>query len=208
MMRGPRPTPMTARWPVPRWWDLPDHARAQLAAAHFNGRGFIFDAQHDDARLTVLVLYVKLSGLGLWPFVENDPSHPIKDGKIHFQCRLESVLKGTLLARPDFTDPEPSMSTWSSREKRSSGSLHLKRWAGCSAHSQCPGFIEAHIDPSGALLSDAAWFFPPLQLGQVIAHGLSRDGFKDVHSLRAMLLGQGWDPATLLGKQAMARWRR
>jgi len=31
---------------------------------------------------------------------------------------------------------------------------------------------------------------------------------RDIHGLRVLLLQQGWDPATLLGKQGGARWRR
>jgi len=57
-------------------------------------------------------------------------------------------------------------------------------------------------------LSDAAWFFPPAQLGQMLAHGLSKDRFTDVHGLRSLLLRQGWDPATLLGSFAATRGLR
>lgn len=189
--------------PVPRWADLPEHAHNHLHSAAYAGSWF--DRQSDEMRLTVLNLYVKLSGMHLWQFIQHDPMRICEQpgnptiGKLNFLCRSPPALKNLLRARPDFADPEDSDAKWSSREKRSTGSLHVKHWG---------SFTEVHIDYYGLVMSDAAWWFPPAQVGQMIAHGLSQDSYRDVYRLRGMLLAQGWDRATLLGTSPTPQGQR
>jgi len=190
--------PMPGYRPVPRWEDLPPYAQHDLRLARFEDWYSEMDAIEGHALcLTVLVLYVKLKGMGLWSFVNGpaiDPRGPYltwNSGELQFRCQNPWGLKALLTARPDFTNPTASDQEWSSREKRSVGSLHVKKYR---------LFVQAHIDYYGLLRNGAWWAAPPVQLAQMAAHGLSQQSRRDVYELRELLLGQGWDPAPLVGK--------
>lgn len=143
-------------------------------------------------RLTVLNLYVKLSGMGFWKFVGTPAG--IKTGEFNFNCTDEPGLRDTLRKHDDFSDPGEKPGNWDSREQRSSGSLHFKRFG---------DIVQAHIDQIGLLpKSKAWWLMPVIPLGHMIAHGATYDSYQDVFGIRDILLGQGWDPAPLKGVQA------
>jgi len=189
--------PMPGYRPVPRWEDLPPYAQHDLETGGF-GQTWYEQMDALDGHplmLTALVLYVKLKGMGLWGFV-NDSMVNKKyltwdSGELQFSCKNPPLLRAVLTSRPDFTNPEASDREWSSRELRSVGSLHIKKY---------PLFVQAHIDYYGLLRNGAWWVAPPVQLAQMASHGLSQQSRRDVYEVRELLLRQGWDPAPLVGR--------
>jgi len=189
--------PMPGYRPVPCWEDLPSYAQHDLENAGF-GKKWYEEMDALDGHplmLTALVLYVKLKGMGLWSFVNGSEVNrqylTCNSGELQFYCRNHPMLKALLTARPDFTNPEASDVKWSSREKRSVGSLHIRKYE---------LFVQAHIDYYGLLRNGTWWVAPPVQLAQMAAHGLSQQSRRDVCEVRELLLAQGWDPAPLVGK--------
>ena len=75
--------------PVPQWAQLPDYVQSELAASGYDAPWF---AQQAPAlRLTVLNLYVKLKGLGLWRFVTREQGS--QPGALNFCCSTVDDLK-------------------------------------------------------------------------------------------------------------------
>jgi hypothetical protein len=182
---------------VPRWDQLPPDAQRDLASRDYDESWF--KEQSPEIRLTVLNLYVKLSGLKLWEFVDTQSN--TKVGAIDFLCSRIDAFKETLSNRPDFTSPEKSADEWSSREMRASGQLHFKHFKGWPETQ-----VEAHIDKVGLLLrSKWWWLFPPIPLIQMARHGLDYSGYQDVYGIRKLLLDQGWYPAPLIGVPQAAK---
>lgn len=184
----------TAAEAVPRWEQLPDYAQAELAACGCDEAWFTRHGGDATMRLTVLNLYVKLRGLGLWRHVGSERDSQL--GCLHFLCPDVGALKAVLRERSDFTDPEASPDDWESRERRADGALHFKHFAGWPEAQ-----VQAHIDPHGLLLhSDLWWIVPVVPLGQMVRHGADPTGYQEVYRVRALLLEQGWDRAPLLGR--------
>lgn len=177
--------------PIPDWANLPKYAQADLAARGYDEAWF---ASHEDRlRLTVLNLYVKMKGMGLWNLVSDENGAQI--GALQFLCTNVDTLKNVLRTREDFTSPEASPNQWSSREMRATAQLHFKHFSGWPA-----SVIQAHIDPHGLLLKSKWWWaFPIIPLGQMVIHGLNQEGYRDVIGIRDLLLSQGWDPTPLKG---------
>lgn len=180
---------------VPLWSQLPDYAQTELAACGCDAAWFERHASDGAMRLTVLNLYVKLRGLGLWSHVRSEAGS--QAGCLHFLCADLGGLKAALRARGDFTNPGASLDEWESRERRAEGALHFKHFSGWPEAQ-----VQAHIDPYGLLLqSELWWLVPVVPLGQMIRHGADPTGYAEVHKIRALLLEQGWDPAPLLGRR-------
>lgn len=179
--------------PVPNWGELPDYVQRDLASREYDADWFTRHKDDPTMRLTVLTLYVKLSGLGLWSYVQAESGSAL--GCLHF-LSAES-LPDVLRARADFTDPAQRAKAWDSRERRAEGALHFKHFV------DWPEFkVQAHIDPEGLLLcSDAWWLVPIVPLTQIIAHNLDPEGYKDVYRIRKILLKQGWDPTPIIGQR-------
>jgi hypothetical protein len=191
---------------VPYWKQLPDYARKQLAATAKRNSGgpngsdwpygeIWFDKETDVNRLTVLNLYVKLSGMSLWQYV-SEGLRTTGHGCLEFRSNDVLALKRELTNRRDFTEPEDSLVVWSCREKVSTGALHFKHFTPWPTD-----YVQAHIDKTG-LGFGGKW--SPLVLGPLVM-GLPhladdcRHGWKDVFGIRDILLRQGWDPLPLLG---------
>lgn len=181
--------------PVPTWERVPEYAQKELELRGYDQTWF--ESNIDILRLTLLNLYVKLSGLGLWKFVQTQDGHG--PGILHFKTDV-TALKQELRDRPDFTSPEESPDQWSSRELRASNALHLKHFKGSP-----PDQVQAQIDQKGLLFrSKWWWLLPVVPLGQMLAPGLAYYSYQEVVGIRDILLGQGWDPAPLLGVGAPA----
>ncbi len=179
--------------PVPQWEHLPPYAQAELAAAGFGADWFGSRRGDDVMRLTVLNLYVKLRGLGLWKFVRGDAGTSTA-GCLEFTCSDVSAFRAALDGHPDFTRPgDLDEESTFAREKKADGSLHLKQFDGYAESSR----LQAHIDPVG-LYSDSEAAIP-IDPVQALAHWIDDEqkGWTDVFKIRALLLSQGWDPAPL-----------
>ena len=183
--------PDNKRYEVPQWAQLPPDAQKDLASREYDEAWF--RTHGPEMRLTVLNLYVKLSGLQLWEFVDTQSN--TKVGVIEFLCSKIDGFKDTLRKRDDFTSPEESEEEWSSREMRAVGQLHFKHFKGWPKT-----LVEVHIDQAGLLMrSKWWWLFPPVPLLQMLGHGLSYESYKDVYGIRNILLDQGWYSAPLIG---------
>ena len=184
-----------AAGPVPQWAELPDYAQSELAAAGYDAAWFTAQAELPILRLTVLNLYVKLRGIGLWQFISREQG--TLPGGLHFLCSAIDDLKAALRASTDFTSPHDSRDDWESRERRAVGALHFKHFTGWP-ESQ----VQAHIDPRGLLLHSLLWWIMPvIPLGQMIAHAADPTGYTEVYRIRDILLDQGWDKAPLTGQR-------
>jgi hypothetical protein len=180
--------------PAPRWEELPEHARDELGPRGYDAGWFA--SHHDEDRLTVLTLYVKLSGLGLWSLVGREVDSSV--GALQFACSDVQALKRALREHKDFTRPEDSALEWSCRERRAIGSLHFKHFKGWPDDK-----VQAHIDPQGLLLSsDLFWLLPVLPLGQMLLHALNYWEYKNVGRVRALLIEQGAPRELLCGSAA------
>jgi len=177
--------------PVPEWYQLPELAQADLLAGGF--KRFWDERDDPEVRLTVLNLYVKLKGMDLWRFVDRDRG--TAKGVLNFESPDVDGLKKTLTDREDFRNPERSDEKWSSREYRAVGQLHFKH------HKNWPkGWVEAHIDPHGLYMASKWWWIiPPVQLVEMLIHGLTKEQYTDVYGIRDILLRQGWWPEPLIG---------
>lgn len=179
--------------PVPQWAELPDYVQHELTPCGYDAAWFT--AQAPVLRLTVLNLYVKLKGLGLWRFVGTE--HGSQPGCLHFLCTDIEELRAFLTASSDFTTPQESKVSWDSRERRAVGALHFKQFDGWPVTK-----VQAHIDPHGLLLhSELWWLIPVVPLGQMLAHAADPTGYTEVYRIRNILLQQGWDPAPLTGRR-------
>ncbi len=167
---------------VPQWFQLPGLAKRELSAKGYTEAWF--NDKNERQRLTVFNIYVKLRGLNLWSYVARESSSGI--GIMEFNTGSIKGLKSELHKRRDFTDPESSLHEWSSREKRSEGSLHFKHFKGWPANK-----VQAHIDKAG-LHGGTVPIIGPLI--QAIRHFIDwlEDGYKDVFGIRNILLKQGW----------------
>lgn len=184
-----------SRQTAPPWGTLPEHARSDLAAGGF-GKAW-FEGHTEMHRQTVLNLYVKLKGMGFWHYVNGDVS--TGDGRLEFMCQNVLQLKKELVARSDFVSPEPSLEDWASREMRTAGQLHFKHFPSAPYAA-----VQAHVDQAGLLFKNPktmAVLAPGPSLVQAARHGVSYlcDDYRDVFEIRDRLLGQGWDPASLMG---------
>jgi len=170
---------------VPQWNQLPELARRELELKKYNESNF--NQKNDIYRLSVLNLYVKLRGLNLWQYVSEESHRGI--GSLNFIAKKSNELQKTLQKRDDFTDPESGSTSklrWSSREKRSTGSLHFKQYSDWDKEK-----VEGHIDKAGL----HGWIIPIIgPIIQLIKHWVdwARDGYQDVYGIRNILLGQGW----------------
>ena len=174
---------------VPYWKQLPESAQKDLSSRNYDETWF--DKQEDSIRLTVLNLYVKLSGMNLWRYVfrRDTTSH----GCLEFFTNNVRLLKQDLTNRWNFRSPEDSMDEWDSAEKRVTGALHLKHFKGWLENK-----VQAHIDQAGNWLGDQAFWWA----GQPVTglrHLASYDSYRDVFGIRNILLQQGWDRQPLLG---------
>ena len=185
---------------VPFWGELPSYVQDSLASRDYDHRWF--DEHQDTIRLTVLNLYVKLSGLDLWKFVTKrdptavDPKHP-NVGNLQFLTADVNLLRAALRNRSaTFTAPDESLKDWQCRETRGTGALHFKHFSGWTE----PNRVQAHIDRIGLYAGHV-----PIS---VVAYGLPhlidlcRHGWENVFAIRDLLLQQGWDRQPLLGTGA------
>jgi len=190
---------------VPTWKQVPIYAQKALSVRGFGNPWF--DAQTDRLRLTVLNLYVKLSGMrDLWRFVKQrdsaplDPNNPNRGvGCLEFLTDDANVLKRELTHRADMTVPQDSTDQWEVREKRIHAALHFKHFTGWGITK-----VQAHIDKTGLGFGGA--FSLPL-IGPLVMAGphladYCRHGWEDVFAIRDLLLKQGWDRKPLLGVDA------
>ena len=181
--------------PVPQWAELPDYVQHELTPCGYDATWFTEQAPAPLLRLTVLNLYVKLKGLGLWRFVGAESGS--QPGCLHFLCTDIEGLRAFLTASSDFTTPQESTVSWDSRERRAVGALHFKQFDGWPLAK-----VQAHIDPHGLLLhSELWWLIPVVPLGQMLAHAADPTGYTEVYRIRNILLQQGWDPAPLTGRR-------
>lgn len=204
---------------APFWGQLPGHAQVALRRCGWEW----FDRQSDGGRQTVLNLYVKLAGMGLWSHVLRPASAMIaadRVGCLDFYCGNVAALRQALTDRWDFRSPEdpvdrpmsvettaggstitrlPIKSTrWDSAEKRATAALHFKQHEGWAQRNM----VEVHIDQAGNWLgSKAFWWAGQPVTG--IRHLASYDSYKDVFGIRDLLLKQGWDKETLVGIAAV-----
>ena len=184
---------------VPHWSQLPPYVQEALSPRGFGADWFDSAKQSDDIRLTVLTLYVKLQGLGLWGFVGKNISTNV--GNLEFECTDIQGLKAALRQRDEFTNPERSDVDWSSREERATAALHFKHFKTWPSNK-----VQVHIDQAGLFLRHrilTGIFSLGIATGiQAIRHGIdyAKDGYTDSRAIREQLLGQGWDPAALQGK--------
>jgi Domain of unknown function (DUF4157)/Transglycosylase SLT domain len=177
---------------VPQWQNLPKYAQDDLGLSPRNYNQGWFEKNSPELRLTVLNLYVKLKGLGLWRFVGGD-SGSTSQGALEFTCSDIKGLKNTLRSRDDFTSPEGDEQEWSSREMRTSGQLHFKHFKDAGTT------VQVHIDQIG-LIPKNKWerVLVPV-IG--IAHLITYESYKDVYGIRDILLRQGWDRKPLIGEK-------
>jgi hypothetical protein len=177
---------------VPQWHNLPKYVQDDLGLSPRNYNQALFQRSSPELRLTVLNLYVKLRGLGLWQFIEGD-SGSTSQGALEFTCSNIKDFKKTLHDREDFTSPEESDQEWSSREMRTSGQLHFKHFKDAGTT------VQAHIDQVG-LIPKNKWerVLVPV-IG--IVHLITYESYKDVYGIRDILLRQGWDPKPLVGEK-------
>jgi hypothetical protein len=178
--------------PSDAWGRLPNYAKADLERIGCNQSWF--NSKSPEVRQTVLNLYVKLKGIDdLWKFV-GSIEDSTGDGRLEFKSSDVDGLKRTLHSRNDFTDPEDSSDEWSSREKHGVCSLHFK-------HDKDWGWpetkVQAHIDPFGPFIGSYLWFATTSGWMQAGIHLVTEEEYKNVWAIRDILLGQGWDPATL-----------
>jgi hypothetical protein len=163
---------------VPFWNQLPEHAHNAFLRIEPNYNRTWFDHLSEERRLTVLTLYVKLSGLKFWPHIMELAD--VAPGRLHFHCCNTDALKAELTRRTDFVSPAASKEDWSSAEMRAVGSLHFKHFPGWPENK-----VQAHIDHFWGWTTVPHWF--------------TYSSYKDPFRARAILLEQGWDRAALLG---------
>jgi hypothetical protein len=179
---------------VPRWKQLPDYARNELALRGYGGQWL--DSRPDAIRLTVLNLYVKLRGMDLWKFVlMRGESTPV--GCLEFLTTNVALLKQELTTRWQFRNPEDSTDEWHSPEKRLHGAVHFKHFKGWPVNK-----VQAHIDRFGRWLGQPQLFWAGQPVGVPILLHLADylcHGWEHVLDVREILLEQGWDPQPLLG---------
>jgi hypothetical protein len=173
---------------VPRWADVPGEPRRDLSAAGC-GEGW-FDGQEERIRLTVLILYVKLHGARLWPFVGR--RHATSPGSFEFAAADASGLRHELRSRRDFR-VRGTTAVWDALEKRATGALHLKHFRGWPAER-----VQAHVDAAGLWLRHPTLWWAGLPITG-LRHLAAYRSYRDVHRLRRILLDQGCDRALLLG---------
>jgi hypothetical protein len=185
--------------PIPHWNQLPPYAQEAISSRGFDEKWYDDEKQSDEMRVTVLNLFAKLQGLGLWDFVKKNISSDV--GKLEFECTDVDALKKILRGRSDFTNPERSDVEWSSREERAVGKLHFKHFKDWPKNK-----VQAHIDQAGLLLHHpiitGILSFGIATAIEAARHGIDyvEDGYKQPREIREILLRQGWDPATLKGK--------
>jgi hypothetical protein len=199
--------------PVPTWGDLPDHARIALAKNGCDDAWLQKNAPTDEHRLTVLNLFVKLSGMRLWAHV----GCPVRSsiGSLDFLGNAPG-LRATLSRRHEFAAPDQDIDNWESREYRVAGSLHfkhMKKWG----HSESQ--VQAHIDQAGTRCggSYGSLCYPVQGLRHIdewargkVQDQLGRDrydahDYRNVRDVRQILLAQGWDPASLVGVSVVSK---
>jgi hypothetical protein len=179
---------------VPTWDTLPGPAKVALEPRGFKKEWF--ESSHDDVRMSVLNLYVKLKALGLWHFVERDAGSDSES--LTFTCTDIHEFKRALRARGDFTSPEATSDSWESREYRTVGQIHFKHFEGWPENR-----VQSHIDGRGLLPSKPLFYglaAGTAGLGlalQALAHRIERDSYKDPYAVRDILLQQKFDQATL-----------
>lgn len=185
---------------VPTWEQLPAYAQRDLQKPGYTKEWF--DRADDALRLTVLNLYVKLHGLGLWQYVQ--AANETKEGCLEFTADVDG-LRAVLRARRDFRDPAKSKEEWDPAEKRTTGALHFKHFKGWPLTK-----VQAHIDQAGLWLdSEAFWGVgaPVTGIRHLFKDVLGK-GYRDVFGTRDILLQQGWDPKPLLGVAAESIQRK
>jgi hypothetical protein len=180
---------------VPFWGQLSADVQNKLTVASY-GHDW-FDTQSDGVRLTVLNLYVKLTGMdNLWRFVQKRDSTPV--GCLEFLSSNVEALKQALGRRSDFTTPDSSATAWETREKRATYALHFKHFQGWPQ-----GKVQAHIDKIGLYAGGKdAPDISPVVMGIPHLIDYCRHGWADVFAIREGLLQQGWYKAALSGINA------
>jgi len=188
---------------VPSWGMLPIYAQTELEDKGYSGDWF--DRQSAECRLTILNLYVKLRGMHFWEHIRGimiDETNQFP-GRLNFFVRDVRALKQDLRSRWNFRDPEASdTEKWDSAEKRVTGALHFKHFAGWPQDK-----VEAHIDQAGVWLGSKLFFWAGLPV-TLIRHGLTLDSYQDPFGIRTILLEQGWDRQSLLGVAPAAVQRK
>ncbi|MFO7641133.1 MAG: hypothetical protein R6X17_07650 [Candidatus Competibacteraceae bacterium] len=170
---------------VPSWNQLRKYDHDLLTPPGYGNPWF--DSQPDEIRLTVLTLYVKLSGIKFWKYVNRrDTIYP---GRMEFRTTNVRLLKQELTRSPQFRSPAASDQEWDSVELRYEGSLHFKHPLD-KRYPWPPDKVQAHIDKVGWLGA------PPVSL---VHHVLTYSSYKDPFVARKILLDQGWDPVPLVG---------
>src|SRR5262249_56361578 len=81
--------PMATNTNVPYWGQLPVYAQRSLAGAGYEHEWF--DETSADTRLTVLNLYVKLSGMNLWNYVRDGDLWTTRDGRLEVRADLNPL---------------------------------------------------------------------------------------------------------------------
>lgn len=194
VMTEPAPDDTAA---VPTWGTLPAHAQAALAPPGFDAAWFA--SQPEMIRLSVLNLYVKLKAVGLWHFVARNAGSDSQS--LTFRATDVHELKRALRARRDFTDADPGQ-PWQSREYQTKGQLHFKSFAGwpedrVQAHIDGRGLLPSREDLIGTAVGTLGLVFP----FQALSHRIEYDVYQNPYLVRDVLLGQGFDRATLEGPE-------
>jgi len=193
------PSKAGARLPdgvAPQWPEVASYVQNDLNKTGFGTDWFA--KKSAIARQAILNLYVKLKGLDLWRYVESN-AKTSSESTLEFKAKHHE-LREVLTDREDFTDPDDSLTKWSSREKKASASLHFKHFKGWPEKQ-----VQAHIDPIGVHGSSIP-IIGPLILG--IRHLLDYSGYKETFRIRNILLDEGWDPVGLSGVTASPVMRK
>lgn len=184
---------------VPYWKQLPSKTQSELSEKGYDEKWFAGEGKDDSIRLTVLNLYVKLSGMDLWKYVGKRDTTP--KGRLEFIATNVRMLKQELKIRWNFRNPEDSMNKWDSAEKRATGALHFKHFSNWPE-----GKVQAHIDQAGLWAGNPyLWWANPVTWSRHAVDYLFIDSYQDVFGIRNILLQQGWDPDTLLGISSSRR---
>ena len=181
--------------PVPFWDALPGYVQTDLASKGVL-TGDDFDELYPEYRLSVLNLYVKLSGITIagvraWDYIRNITRADL--GVIDFMASDINILKQHLTFERTFADPWGD--TWDSRELRLHYSAHFK-------HGKAWGSLASvHIDPYGLFTGPGVW--RKLEaVATVWKHWNCYYDYKNVDDIRSGLLSEGWDPLPLTGLPA------
>jgi hypothetical protein len=186
---------MSANYPALAWGDLGPPVQGDLAAKGLGAAWFSSIGKDEELRRTVLVLYVKMSGMKiggrrLWDFVGRQLK--TTPGRLEFIVapQVEAFMHALATSRT-FTKPEKAPSTdWDSREFVATLQLHFKHFNGWPDKNH----VEVHIDPHGLYSGPG---IGRINVVEMIVHACTLQAYKNVGSIQRKLIEKGWGRTVL-----------